>query len=127
QTLKHLIGGRPLPVEQIVDLGMQIADALDSAHLKGIAHRDIKPANVCVTRRGDAKVLDFGLAKVSGAPHVIDAQASFVPTQGEDLHTGPGVALGTVTYMSPQQARGEDLDARTDLFPFGLVFYERPT
>jgi serine/threonine protein kinase/tetratricopeptide (TPR) repeat protein/TolB-like protein len=127
QTLKHLIGGRPLPVEQIVDLGMQIADALDAAHLKGIVHRDIKPANVFVTKRGDAKVLDFGLAKVSGAPHVIDAQASFVPTQGEDLHTGPGVALGTVTYMSPEQARGEDLDARTDLFSFGLVLYEMTT
>jgi eukaryotic-like serine/threonine-protein kinase len=127
QTLKHLIGGRPLPVEQIVDLGMQIADALDAAHLKGIVHRDIKPANVFVTRRGDAKVLDFGLAKVSGAPHVIDGQLSVAPTQGEDLHTGPGVALGTVTYMSPEQARGDDLDARTDLFSFGLVLYEMTT
>jgi tetratricopeptide (TPR) repeat protein len=128
QTLKHVISGRPLPVDQIAEYGIQIADALEAAHAKGILHRDIKPANVFVTRRGDAKVLDFGLAKVSG-PHVIDAAESHGPTLAtkEDLRTGPGVALGTVTYMSPEQARGEELDARTDLFSFGLVLYEMTT
>jgi serine/threonine protein kinase len=115
QTLKHVINGQPLPLDQIAEFGIQIADALDAAHGKGIVHRDIKPANVFVTKRGDAKVLDFGLAKVSGGAQVLDAPApSIGPTLGvvEELRTGPGVALGTVTYMSPEQARGEDLDPR---------------
>jgi eukaryotic-like serine/threonine-protein kinase len=123
ETLKHRISGKALPFDEMLGVAIQIADALRAAHAQGIIHRDIKPANLFVTKQGNAKVLDFGLAKF--APVVEDGGFSAIPTATEDfLLTSPGSPVGTIAYMSPEQARGEELDARTDLFSFGAVLYE---
>lgn len=128
RTLKYCIQGKPMPSEEVLDFGIQISDALDAAHEQGIIHRDIKPANLFITKRGQAKILDFGLAKLTFSPTQGNAAPFSLPTSSfEDSVSAPGRLLGTIPYMSPEQVRGEQLDTRTDLFSFGAVLYEMTT
>ena len=128
QTLKYFISSKPIKIDELLDMALQVADGLEAAHAEGIVHRDIKPANIFVTKRGQTKILDFGLAKLAREQVGDAAAAASLPTAiADERLTSPGMAMGTVDYMTPEQVRGEEVDVRTDLFSFGVVLYEMAT